>query len=133
MDIEAKGGSAPGKAPHNTVNTSYSDKLAKKINSGQSSAKSWRLSTENSQPALYDIPDRAESVNSVGAGIWTVEGHDPHENPLLKMGTKKPLTIGMMKMKREEKNFLKKNLTIITKKMFTNPQDQWFLCQKCSG
>lgn len=72
MDIEAKGGSAPGKAPHNTVNTSYSDKLAKKINSGQSSAKSWRLSTENSQPALYDIPDRAESVNSVGAGIWTV-------------------------------------------------------------
>ena len=72
MDIEAKGGSAPGKTPHNTVNTSYSDKLAKRINSGQSSAKSWRLSTENSQPALYDIPDRAESVNSVGAGIWTV-------------------------------------------------------------
>ena len=57
----------------------------------------------------------------------------PMRNPLLKMGTKKPLTIGMMKMKREEKNFLKKNLTIITKKMFTNPQDQWFLCQKCSG
>jgi len=81
MDIEAKGGSAPGKTPHNTVNTSYSDKLAKRINSGQSSAKSWRLSTENSQPALYDIPDRAESVNSVGAGIWTVEGHDPHEKP----------------------------------------------------
>ena len=71
MDIEAKGGSARGKAPHNTVNTSYSDKLAKKIRDS-SSAKSWRLSTENSQPALYDIPDRAESVNSVGAGIWTV-------------------------------------------------------------
>ena len=79
MDIEAKGGSAPGKAPHNTVNTSYSDKLAKKINARQSSAKSCQnayfnhgFSAENSQPALYDIPDRAESVNSVGAGIWTV-------------------------------------------------------------
>ena len=57
----------------------------------------------------------------------------PMRNPLPKMGTKKLLTIGTMKMKKEEKNFLKKNLTIITKKMFTNPQDQWFLCQKCSG
>ena len=57
----------------------------------------------------------------------------PMRNPLPKMGTKKLLTIGTMKMKKEEKNCLKKNLTIITKKMFTNLQDQWFLCQKCSG
>ena len=66
MDLEANGGSTP--------NNGYNENLAKRVNSGQS-AKSWRLLTAETlapQPALYDIPDRAESVNSVGAGIWTV-------------------------------------------------------------
>ena len=72
MDLEANGGSTPGSTPNTGVN--YNENLAKRVNSGQS-GKSWRLSTAETlapQPALYDIPDRAESVNSVGAGIWTV-------------------------------------------------------------
>ena len=76
MDPELRRGSSVvvGVTPNNTRDPDYDNNLAKRVNSGNS-VKSWRLSTAETlapQPALYNIPDRAENVNSVGAGIWTV-------------------------------------------------------------
>ena len=76
MDAEIRRGSSVvvGVTPNNTRDN-YDNNLAQRVNSGKS-VKSWRLSTAETlapQPALYNIPDRAESVNNVGAGIWTVK------------------------------------------------------------
>jgi len=94
MDPEIRRGSSVivGVTPNNT-REDYDNTLAKRVNSGHS-VKSWRLSTAETlapQPALYNIPDRAESVKSVGAGIWTVEGHDPYEKPPPEEGDDEPL------------------------------------------